>query len=98
VSHELVGRRHSLLLRTRALNLGASDLGRVLSIRRAARDPPVLFTRLASQVGVEMAKTGRSMSQTVGSQVDSATSGVTDAGYEFASAAKEHAKTFTSTL
>jgi hypothetical protein len=38
------------------------------------------------------------MSQTVASQVGSATSGVTDTGSELASAAKEHAKTFASEL
>ena len=54
--------------------------------------------RLASQAGGEVAKTARSMSQTVASQVGSTTSGVTDAGSELASAAKEHAKTFASEL
>ena len=38
------------------------------------------------------------MSQTVASQVGSTTSGVTDAGSELASAAKEHAKTLVSEL
>jgi hypothetical protein len=56
------------------------------------------FARLASQAGGEVAKTVRGMSQTVASQVGSATSGVTDAGSELASATKEHAKTLTSGL
>jgi len=43
-----------------------------------------------------VAKTARGVRQTVASQVGSATSGVTDAGSELASAAKEHAKTFAS--
>jgi ElaB/YqjD/DUF883 family membrane-anchored ribosome-binding protein len=53
------------------------------------------FARLASQAGGEVAKTVRGMSQTV---IGSATSGVTDAGSELASATKEHAKTLTSGL
>ena len=67
-------------------------------LRRDVASLKDTFARLASQVGGEVAKTARSMSQTVASQVGSARSGVTDAGSELASAAKEHAKTFASEL
>src|SRR6516162_2119787 len=63
------------------------------NLRRDVASLKDTFARLASQVGGEVAKTARSMSQTVASQVGSATSGVTDAGSELASATKEHAKT-----
>jgi ElaB/YqjD/DUF883 family membrane-anchored ribosome-binding protein len=68
------------------------------NLRRDVASLKDTFARLASQVGGEVAKTARSMSQTVASQVGSTTSGVTDAGSELASAAKEHAKTFASEL
>src|SRR5262249_27619209 len=62
------------------------------NLRRDVASLKDTFARLASQVGGEVAKTARSMSQTVASQVGSTTSGVTDAGSELASAAKEPAK------
>jgi len=68
------------------------------NLRRDVASLKDTFARLASQVGGEVAKTARGMRQTVTSQVGSATSGVTDAGSELASAAKEHAKTFASEL
>src|SRR5262249_34493642 len=68
------------------------------NLRRDVASLKDTFARLASQVGGEVAKTARSMSQTVASQVGSTTSGVTDAGSELASAAKEHAKTLASEL
>jgi ElaB/YqjD/DUF883 family membrane-anchored ribosome-binding protein len=68
------------------------------NLRRDVASLKDTFGRLASQAGGEAAKTVRGMSQTVASQVGSATSGVTDAGSEIASAAKEHAKTLVSEL
>lgn len=56
------------------------------------------LSRLASQAGGDAAKTVRGLSQTLASQVSSAAGGVADAGSEFASSAKEHAKTFASEL
>src|SRR5215831_3156978 len=52
------------------------------NLRRDVASLKDTFARLASQVGGEVAKTARSMSQTVASQVGTATSGVTDAGSE----------------
>jgi ElaB/YqjD/DUF883 family membrane-anchored ribosome-binding protein len=68
------------------------------NLRRDVASLKDTFAGLASQAGGEVAKTARSMSQTVASQVGSATSGVTDAGSELASSAKEHAKTLVSEL
>ena len=68
------------------------------NLRRDVASLKDTFARLASQAGGEVAKTVRGMSQTVASQVGSTTSGVTDAGSELASAAKEHAKTLASEL
>ena len=68
------------------------------NLRRDVASLKDTFARLASQAGGEVAKTVRGMSQTVASQVGSTTSGVTDAGSELASAAKEHAKTLVSEL
>jgi ElaB/YqjD/DUF883 family membrane-anchored ribosome-binding protein len=56
------------------------------------------FARIASQLGDAGAKTVRSMSQTVASQVGSAASGMADTGSELTSSAKQHAKTFASEL
>jgi ElaB/YqjD/DUF883 family membrane-anchored ribosome-binding protein len=56
------------------------------------------FTRLASQLGDAGTKTVRNVSQTVASQVGTATSGIVDTGSDLASSAKEHAKTFASEL
>jgi hypothetical protein len=50
------------------------------NLRRDVASLKDTFARLASQAGGEVAKTVRGMSQTVASQVGSATSGVTDAG------------------
>ena len=66
------------------------------NLRRDVASLKDTFARLASQVGGEVPKTARGVRQTVASQVGSATSGVTDAGSELASAAQEHAKTFAS--
>src|SRR5262249_53866209 len=68
------------------------------NLRRDGASLKETCARLGYEVGGEVAKTARGMSQTVASQVGSATSGVTDAGSELASAAKEHAKTFASEL
>ena len=68
------------------------------NLRRDVASLKDTFARLASQAGGEVAKTVRGMGQTVASQVGSTTSGVTDAGSELASAAKEHAKTLVSEL
>ena len=70
----------------------------ISNLRRDVASLKDTFGRLASQAGGEAAKTVRGVSQTVASQVGSATSGVTDAGSEIASAAKEHAKTLLSGL
>jgi len=56
------------------------------------------FTRLASQLGDAGTKTVRNVSQTVASQIGSATSGMVDTGSDLASSAREHAKTFASEL
>ena len=56
------------------------------------------FMRFASQLGDAGTKTVRNVSQTVASQVGSATSSMADTGSDFASSAKEHAKTFASEL
>ena len=56
------------------------------------------FARIASQLGDAGAKTVRSMSQTVASQVGSAASGMADTGSDLTSSAKQHAKTFASEL
>src|SRR5262249_17533605 len=54
------------------------------NLRRDVASLKDTFARLASQAGGEVAKTVRGMSQTVASQVGSATSEVTDAGSELA--------------
>jgi ElaB/YqjD/DUF883 family membrane-anchored ribosome-binding protein len=56
------------------------------------------FTRFASQLGDVGTKTVRNVSQTVASQIGSATSGMVDTGSDLASSAKEQAKTFASEL
>ena len=56
------------------------------------------FMRFASQLGDAGTKTVRNVSQTVASQVGSATSSMADAGSDLASSAKDHAKTFASEL
>ena len=56
------------------------------------------FTRLTSQLGDVGTKTVRNVSQTVASQIGSATSGMVDTGSDLASSAREHAKTFASEL
>lgn len=56
------------------------------------------LARFASQAGGDAAKTVRTLSQTLASQVGNAAGGVADAGSELASSAKEHAKTFASEL
>jgi ElaB/YqjD/DUF883 family membrane-anchored ribosome-binding protein len=56
------------------------------------------ISRFVSRTGGDAAKTVRSMSQTMASQVSSAAGGVADAGSDLASSAKEHAKTFASEL
>jgi ElaB/YqjD/DUF883 family membrane-anchored ribosome-binding protein len=68
------------------------------NLRRDVANLKDTFARLASQAGVEAAKTARNMSQTVASQVGSAAGGVADVGSELASSAKQHAKTFASEL
>jgi ElaB/YqjD/DUF883 family membrane-anchored ribosome-binding protein len=56
------------------------------------------LARLVPQTGGEVAKTVRSVSQTVASQVSGAAAGVADTGSDLAFSAKEHAKTFASEL
>jgi ElaB/YqjD/DUF883 family membrane-anchored ribosome-binding protein len=53
---------------------------------------------LASQTGGEAAKTMRNMSDAVASQVGDAASGVADTSSDFATSARQHAKTFASEL
>jgi ElaB/YqjD/DUF883 family membrane-anchored ribosome-binding protein len=53
------------------------------------------LTRLVTQMSGEAAKTVRSVSQTVASQVSGA---MADTGSDLAGSAKEHAKTFASEL
>jgi hypothetical protein len=56
------------------------------------------FALLASQAGGEAAKTMRSMTETVASQVGDAASGAADTSSDLAASAKQHVKTFTSEL
>ena len=77
----------------------ADGLGEVMG--QFSRDVASLkdtFTRFASQLGDAGTKTVRNVSQTVASQVGSATSSMADTGSDLASSAKEHAKTFASEL
>jgi len=77
----------------------ADGLGEVMG--QFSRDVTSLkdtFTRLASQLGDVGTKSVRNVSQTVASQIGSATSGIVDTGSDLASSAKEHAKTFASEL
>ena len=67
-------------------------------IRRDVASLKDTLARLASQAGGEAAKTIRNMGQTMVSQVGSVAGGVADTGSELATAAKEHAKTFTSEI
>jgi ElaB/YqjD/DUF883 family membrane-anchored ribosome-binding protein len=77
----------------------ANDLSDdVNKLRRDMAGLKDTFSRFMSQTSGEAAKAVRNVSQTVASQVSSATGGVADAGSELASAAKEHAKTFASEL
>ena len=83
--------------------IASEDIGHGLSdemnkLRRDVTSLKDTLARLASQVGGEAAKTVRGMGQTVASQVGSAAGGVADAGSEFASSARDHAKTFASEL
>jgi ElaB/YqjD/DUF883 family membrane-anchored ribosome-binding protein len=80
-------------------NVGNGDPSEDLSkLRRDLAGLKDNFARLVSQAGEEAVKTVRGMSQTVASQVSNAAGGVTDAGSDLASSAKEHAKTFASEL
>lgn len=77
----------------------ADGLGEVIG--QLSRDVAGLkdtFTRFASQLGDVGTKTVRNVSQTVASQIGSATSGMVDTGSDLASSAKEQAKTFASEL
>jgi ElaB/YqjD/DUF883 family membrane-anchored ribosome-binding protein len=56
------------------------------------------LARFASEAGGDAAKTVRSLSQILASQVSSAAGNVADAGSDLASSAKEHVKTFASEL
>jgi ElaB/YqjD/DUF883 family membrane-anchored ribosome-binding protein len=56
------------------------------------------FAQLAAQVSNVGTKTVRDVSQSVASQIGSATSGMLDTGSDLASSAKEQAKTFASEL
>ena len=85
--------------RTEPQQVPADGLGEVMG--QFSRDVGSLkdtFTRLASQLGDVGTKTARNVSQTVASQIGSATSGMVDTGSDLASSAREHAKTFASEL
>jgi ElaB/YqjD/DUF883 family membrane-anchored ribosome-binding protein len=69
-----------------------SQLGRDISSLKDS------FAQFAAQAGGEAAKTVRSMSQTVASQVGDAAGGAADKGADLAAAAKEQVKTFASEL
>jgi ElaB/YqjD/DUF883 family membrane-anchored ribosome-binding protein len=56
------------------------------------------LTRFAAQVGDVGTKTARNVSQTMGSQMGSATSGLVDTGSDLASSARERTKSFASEL
>ena len=82
-------------------DIGFEHVGQDEDLNRLRRDIAGLsetVTYLASQVSDQAAKTVRSMSQMVASQVGSAASGVADTGSELASSARVHVKTFASEL
>jgi ElaB/YqjD/DUF883 family membrane-anchored ribosome-binding protein len=78
-----------------ATSSGHDDLS---DLRRDMTKLTDTLARFASQAGDDAARTVRSLSQTLASQVSSAAGGVADAGSELASSAKEQAKTFASEL
>ena len=82
-------------------DIGFEHVGHNEDLNRLRRDMASLsetVTYLASQVSDQAAKTVRSMSQMVASQVGSAASGVADTGSELASSARDQVKTFASEL
>jgi ElaB/YqjD/DUF883 family membrane-anchored ribosome-binding protein len=82
-------------------DIGFDHVGQDEDLNRLRRDIAGLsetVTYLASQVSDQAAKTVRSMSQMVASQVGSAASGVADTGSELASSARDQVKTFASEL
>jgi ElaB/YqjD/DUF883 family membrane-anchored ribosome-binding protein len=82
-------------------DIGFEHVGQDEDLNRLRRDIAGLsetVTYLASQVSDQAAKTVRSMSQMVASQVGSAASGVADTGSELASSARDQVKTFASEL
>ena len=84
-----------------AKDIGFEHVGQDEDLNRLRRDIAGLsetVTYLASQVSDQAAKTVRSMSQMVASQVGSAASGVADTGSELASSARDQVKTFASEL
>jgi ElaB/YqjD/DUF883 family membrane-anchored ribosome-binding protein len=84
-----------------AKDIGFEHVGHDEDLNRLRRDMASLsetVTYLASQVSDQAAKTVRSMSQMVASQVGSAASGVADTGSELASSARDQVKTFASEL
>jgi ElaB/YqjD/DUF883 family membrane-anchored ribosome-binding protein len=84
-----------------AKDIGFEHVGHDEDLNRLRRDMASLsetVTYLASQVSDQTAKTVRSMSQVVASQVGSAASGVADTGSELASSARDQVKTFASEL
>ena len=84
-----------------AKDIGFEPVGHDEDLNRLRRDMASLsetVTYLASQVSDQAAKTVRSMSQMVASQVGSAASGVADTGSELASSARDQVKTFASEL
>lgn len=81
-------------------HLESEDIGRdgLKDLRRDMSSMKDSLARLASQATGEAAKTVRSVSQTLASQVGGAASGVADAGSDLASSATTHVKTFASEL
>jgi ElaB/YqjD/DUF883 family membrane-anchored ribosome-binding protein len=74
------------------LSEAVSQLGRDIASLKDS------FAQLASQAGGEAAKSMRTMSQAVASQVGDAAGGAADKGADLAAAAREQVKTFASEL
>ena len=74
------------------LSEAVSQLGRDIASLKDS------FTQFASQAGGEAAKSMRTMSQAVASQVGDAAGGAADKGADLAAAARDQVKTFASEL
>jgi len=80
-------------------HVGHDSLSEDMSkLRRDLANLKDTYLRLASQLGDEAAKTVRSTSQSMASEVGSVTTSAADAASELASATRERAKTFASEL